>query len=154
MLIEAGDEWLIHLDRIDDRKQALRGLTLDQITATSPQFNIEEATLAVKSDKPSDTILQCCSLPKIVGGTVDLLIGIQYNSIFPQPVHRLPNGLEICRCVLASHDGSINATIRWPTSSFQALADEYGGAASVMALFVAGLKSLKNGALLQISLFL
>ena len=144
VLIQAGDEWLVHLDRVDGRKQEMRGLTLDQITGSSPKFNIEEATMAVKADKPSDTILQNCSLPKVVGGTVDILIGIQYNSIFPQPIHRLTNGLEIYQCVLASHDSSINATIGGPHSSFEALADHHGGAAPVMALFLAGLEKFKR----------
>ena len=140
VLIQADDEWLVHLDRVDGKKQELRGLTLDQITAGSPKFNIEEATRAVKGDKPGDDLLQKCSLPMVVGGTVDILIGIQYNSIFPQPIHRLPNGLEIYKCVLASHDSSINATIGGPHSSFEALAGQHGGAASVLALFLAGLE--------------
>ena len=144
VLIEAGDEWLVHLDRVDGRKQELRGLTLNQITANSPRFNIEEATNAVKADKPGDDLLRSCSLPKVVGGTVDILIGIQYNSIFPQPIHRLPNGLEIYKCVLASHDNSINATIGGPHSSFEALADHHGGAAHVMAIFLAGLEKFKK----------
>ena len=144
VLIQAGDEWLVHLDRVDGRKQEMRGLTLEQITGSSPKFNIEEATRAVKADKPCDTILQNCSLPKVVGGSVDIMIGIQYNSIFPQPIHRLPNGLEIYQCVLASHDSSINATIGGPHSSFEALADHLGGAMPVMALFLAGLEKFKR----------
>ena len=71
VLIEAGDEWLVHLDRVDGRKQELRGLTLDQITANSPRFNIEEATNAVKADKPGDDLLRSCSLPR---WSVELLI--------------------------------------------------------------------------------
>ena len=71
-------------------------------------------------------------------------MGGDYNSIFPQPIHRLPNGLEIYQCVLASHDSSINATIGGPHSSFEALADLHGGAMPVMALFLAGLEKFKR----------
>ena len=144
IIIEAGDEWLVHLERVDGRKQALRGLTLNQITGNSPQFKIEKAAAAVKADKPDDLILQQCCVPSIVGGTVDVLIGIQYNSIFPQPVHRLPNGLEIFKCILTSHDSSINATIAGPHYSFEVLADNHGGAASVLALFLDGLEKFKK----------
>ena len=144
VIIEAGDEWLVHLERVDGRKQALRGLTLTQITGNSPQFNIERAAAAIKADKPDDMILQQCSVPSVVGGSVDVLIGIQYNSIFPQPIHRLPNGLEIYRCILTSHDSSINATIAGPHSSFEILADHHGGAASVLALFLDGLEKFKK----------
>ena len=144
VLITAQDEWLVHLDREDGRKQELRAVTLDKITADCPRFNIEEATRAVKKDKSEDSILQNCSLPSIVGGTVHILIGIQYNSIFPKPIHRLPNGLEIFKCVLASHDNSINATIGGPHSSFRALADHIGGSAPLMAHFLAGLQQFKK----------
>ena len=144
VLIQAQDEWLVHLDREDGRKQELRGVTLDQITADCPMFDIAEDTTAVKADNPEDTTLQNCSLPNIVGGTVQILIGIQYNSIFPTPIHRLPNGLEIFKCVLASHDHSINATIGGPHTSFTALADQVGGAAPLMAHFLAGLQQYKK----------
>ena len=142
--ITAQDEWLVHLDREDGRKQQLRGVTLDTITGDSPTFNIEKATSEVKADKPTDPMLQNCSLPKCVGGVVDILIGIQYNNIFPQPIHHLPNGLTIYRCVLASHDGAINATIGGPHSSFNVLANEAGGASPLMAHFFDGLKKFKK----------
>ena len=90
--IEAGDEWLVHLDRVDGRKQELRGLNLNQITGTAPRFNIKVATNAVKTDMPDDTLLQSYSLP----------IVIQYNSIFPRAIHSLPNGLtilQVCPCL-------------------------------------------------------
>ena len=61
IIIEAGDEWLVHLERVDGRKQALRRLTLNQITGNSPQFKIEKAAAAVKADKPDDLILQQCA---------------------------------------------------------------------------------------------
>ena len=144
VLIQAQDEWIVHLDRIDGKKQELRGVTLDQITANSPKFNIEEATKAVKADNPEDCILQSCSLPTIVGGKVDILIGIQYNSIFPEPVHHLENGLTIYKCILASHDSSINATIGRTHSSFEFLADLHGGAAGLMSMFLAGIQQFKR----------
>ena len=142
--IEAKDEWLVHLDRADGRKQLLRGVTLDTITADSPMINIEAATKEVKDDKPDDAYLQSCCLPTIVGGPVHILIGNLYNSIFPEPIHHLPSGLTVYRCVLASHDGALNATIGGPHSSFGILADQFGGAARLMAHFLAGLEKFKK----------
>ena len=142
--IQAQDEWLVHLDRADGRKQQLRGVTLDTITGDSPVFNIEQATKELKEDKPNDPALQNCSVPKCVGGQVDILIGTLYNLIFPQPVHHLPNGLTIYSCTLASHDTSINATIGGPHTSFHMMADNVGGAASLMIHFLDGLKKFKK----------
>ena len=142
--IQAMDEWLVHLDRVDGRKQQLRAVTLDRITGDSPIFSIEEATEAVKSDNPENQLLQNCCLPKSVGGVCDILIGILYNFIFPKAIHHLPSGLTIYKCVLASHDNSINATIGGPHTSFNILADQVGGAAPLMAHFLAGLEQFKR----------
>ena len=65
--IQAKDEWLVHLDRADGRKQLLRAVTLDTITGDSPVFNIEEATNELKQDKPSDPVVQNISVPLCVG---------------------------------------------------------------------------------------
>ena len=69
-----------------------------------------------------------------------------YNLIFPKPIHYLPNGLTIYRCSLASHDSSINATIGGPHTSFKMLAEQTGGAAPLMAHFLAGLEKFKKWA--------
>ena len=142
--IQAQDEWLVHLDRADGRKQLLRGVTLNTITGDSPIFSIEQATLELKADKPDNQLLQNCSVPKCVGGVVDILIGTLYNLIFPKPIHHLPNGLTIYMCTLASHDSSINATIGGPHTSFGILAEQVGGAAPLMAHFLAGLEKFKK----------
>ena len=144
MTIKAQDEWLVHLDREDGRKQLLRGVTLDIITGDSPIFDIEEATKELKMDMPDNSVLQGCSVPKSVGGVVDILIGTLYNLIFPKPIHYLPNGLTIYRCTLASHDSSINATIGGPHTSFDVLAEQVGGAAPLMAHFLAGLQKFEE----------
>ena len=142
--IEASDEWLVHLDRADGRKQLLRAITLDCITGESPLFNVEAATKDLKDDKPTDCVLQNLCVPKCVGGEVDILIGTLYNLIFPKPVHHLPNGLTIYSCVLASHDSSINATIGGPHTSFQLMADSVGGAAKFLMHFANGLEKFKQ----------
>ena len=142
--IQARDEWLVHLDRVDGRKQLLRAVTLDTITGESPVFNVEKATEEIKADKPDDFMLQNLCVPSCVGGEVDILIGTLYNLIFPKPIHHLPNGLTIYSCILASHDSSINATIGGPHTSFTLLSDAMGGSANLLAHFVNGLKAFKQ----------
>ena len=46
--IQAQDEWLVHIDRADGRKQLLRAFTFDTNTGESPVFNVEQATMALK----------------------------------------------------------------------------------------------------------
>ena len=142
--IQAHDEWLVHLDRADERKQLLRAVTLDRITGESPIFNVESATKDIKNDKPSDKVLQSLCVPSSVGGEVDILIGTLYNLVFPKPIHHLANGLTIYSCVLASHDSTINATIGGPHISFNIMANCVGGSSKLLMHFVNGLEKFKK----------
>ena len=60
----------------------------------------------------------------MLGGRVQILIGIKYNSIFPISVHSLPNGLTIYRLQTSSHSKHFTAAIGGPHESFnQTMAD-------------------------------
>ena len=53
-------------------------------------------------------------------------MGIMYSSIFPEPVHSLPNGLTINKLKVKSHDGKYNAVIGGPHQSFSLMSQEFG----------------------------
>ena len=74
---------------MDGRKQLVQGLTVDRVTADFPMINTTEAVNDVKSDAPGNKVIQACRLPPSVGGSVDILLGIMYSSIFPVTVHCL-----------------------------------------------------------------
>ena len=138
--IMAGDEWLVQLYRTDGRIQFMKGLTLDVITADFPKISTAQAVLEVKNDNPECAELQACKVPDLAGGSVDGLIGILYNAIFPVPVHTLPSGLTIYKTRLKSKNNKYNATIGGPHSTFEYLAGELGGAAALLTIFRQGLE--------------
>ena len=98
----AEDEWAVLMPRTDGRKQLIQGLTVPRITSDFPFIALDAAVEALKKDDPSNKMLQKCRVPPLAGGVVDVLLGIKYNSIFPEPIHSLPNGLTIYRSKLAS----------------------------------------------------
>ena len=106
----------------DGRKQLSRSVTLDIVTGERPVFNVEQATMAMKEDKPDHSVVHNLSVPSCVGGEVDILIGTLSNLIFPQPIHHLADGIFIYSCTLASHYCTINATIGGPHTSFELMA--------------------------------
>ena len=90
----------------------------------------------MKAAFPMDELLQNCRLPPMVGGTVDVLLGIQYTSIFPVPVRQLDCGLTIYSTRLIAHDHAVNSLIGGPHSSFQFLAKKIGDPAALLGHFV------------------
>ena len=91
--ITAKDEYIISVRRVDGRTQHFQGVTMDHITSVFPEINLEAAVLDVKKSDPTNKPLQKCSVPPSVGGEVDVLVGIMFNSSFPELVHMLDCGL-------------------------------------------------------------
>ena len=138
--IVVGDEWLVQVPKTDGKIQLMKGLTLDVVTADFPAISTEKAVLDVKSDLPDCTELQACRVPNLAGGSVDGLIGLLYNSIFPVPIHSLPSGLTIYKSKLKSKDNKFDATIGGPHQTFDHLAGHSGGVAALLTIFRQGLE--------------
>ena len=140
----ALDEWLVSVPRTDGKKQLIQGLTVPRITSDFPYINLEAAVKHIKQDNTSNNILQNCRVPATAGGSVDMLLGIKYISVFPKEVHTLPCGLTIYQSRLASHDDLYDACLGGPHSSFTVLAGKVGGTARLLTHFVDGLKLYKQ----------
>ena len=136
----ALDEWVVSVPRTDGKKQLIQGLTVPKITSDFPFTNLDTAVKDIKNDNPSNKILQNCRVPSIAGGSVDMLLGIKFLSVFPKEVHTLPCGLTIYQSRLASHGGLYDSCLGGPHSSFTALAGTAGGTARLLAHFLDGLK--------------
>ena len=76
----SDEEWVVFMNRTDGKKQLVQGLTVPQITCDFPALALKTAEEALKSDDPSNQALQKCKIPPMAGGTVDVLLGIKYNS--------------------------------------------------------------------------
>ena len=147
----AEDEWVVLMPRSDGRKQLVQGLTVPKITSEFPLISLDAAVQALKDDDISNEILQKCRVPPLAGGSVDVLMGNKYNSIFPEPVHCLPNGLTIYKSRLASYQGRYDCCIGGPHSSFKVLANLAGGPAQLLINFVDGLRAYRQGGLPKIT---
>ena len=140
----AEDEWVVLMPRVDGRKQLVQGLTVPTITCDFPLIPLDAAIADIKNDNPSNAELQNCKVPPLAGGVVDVLLGIKYNSIFPEPVHSLPNGLTIYRSKLTSYQNQYDCCIGGSHTSFQVLANIAGGANQILAHFVEGLQIFRK----------
>ena len=142
--IMADAEYLISVKRDDGRLQHFQGLTLNNITSKFPSINVEKAVQDVKASDPKNQMLQECSVPKMVGGDVDVLVGITYMSSFPKLVHMLDCGLGIYKVKLKSHDPRWNALIGGAHETFNVLSEKAGNAGILLANFVDSLKRFRT----------
>ena len=77
--MNASGEYLVAMDTIEGKAQQLQGLTVPAITGDFPQLDITAAVAAVKAGDQKNAKLRNCKFPPKIGGSVDCLIGIQYN---------------------------------------------------------------------------
>ena len=119
------DEYLCAMELTDNRRQIMEGWTVSKITATLPLVNLTFAEAELKSSLNNTELDQLHCYPQ-AGGECDVLLGIMYASIFPVPVHSLPNGLTIYRLNLKSHDSRYNAVIGGPHATFHLMTQEFG----------------------------
>ena len=140
-VVKVNDEWMVTVPLNDGSRAVLEGLTVDQVTANLPYLRLGEAAKAVKDDVPGNKKVQDLKCYESVGGAVDILLGIQYSNIFPEPVHTLDSGLAIYKLVIASHDDQYDSTIGGTHTSFETYVNYFGG----MNIFLANLQtSLEN----------
>ena len=141
------DEWMVLVPRADGKMQAVRCYSMNQVTCNFPAYHLAGAVEAVKSDAPENELLQNCKLPSSIGGEVDCLLGIKYNYLHGELIHKIPeSGLSIYSSKLMSHDGTSNAMIGGPHESFDFLANVAGGAPALLAYFTEGLVRFRAGA--------
>ena len=81
----------------DGTYQAVRALSVKQITRRKPQMDYRPALKKVQDNYPGNQELQDLQIPEMLGGEIDVLLGIGYNRIYPEIVHTLPSGLQIIK---------------------------------------------------------
>ena len=140
----ASGEYLIAMDRDEKRAQTLQGLAVEVITGDFPVVDISAAVAAVKMDNQRNKYLQNCKFPKAVGGSVDALIGIQYNVCQPKLIHMMHSGLAIYETTLMPHTKNLKYVLGGPHSSFDVLLSRYPNANLLLNDFKEGIARWKS----------
>jgi len=117
---------------------------IEVITADFPLVDIQESTAELKASKPLDTHLQSLSVPKTVGGKVDVLLGIQYSCHHPKLVHQLESGLAIYELRLIADSPVITAAIAGPHHSFNMMLQKVGDVGTMLAAFAIGMSHWRH----------
>ena len=70
---------------------------------------------------------------------MDILLGIQYNNLYPELVHSLDSGLSIYKLKLTSTSSEYTAAIAGPHHSFNLILDQVGDMVTMLTAFRTGI---------------
>ena len=96
--VEAQGEWGTVLPLTDGSYQVLRSLTVPRVTSQMPTLHLRKLLDKIKDDNSEHAdfnSLQNLQVPDKLGGEIDMILGIQFASVHPEPVFSLPSGLKI-----------------------------------------------------------
>ena len=137
--VYGGDAWACQPMTTSGKREILIGIEVAQITTDFPTIDLSEAISDLMASKPDDPTLQALKPPGMVGGQVDILLGIQYLSHFPKLVHSLDNGLSIFEVRLTPFSSEVNAAIAGPHHSFNLILEQVGDMVTMITAFKRGI---------------
>ena len=144
--VTVNHEWAVMLDKTDNSKQIIVGVSADELTSKFPMISTAAAHKDIVDHAPEEKRdwLSRLRVPAQAGGQPDILLGIKYKSLHPRIVHQLPSGLFIAKLQLKSHDKKSNAVIGGPHESFRAMMHQCGDNATLMSCFIASLEKFRK----------
>ena len=145
-VVQVNHEWCVMMEKADGSKQIMVGVSADNLTSEFPQIPLADAHKDIIENLPKHkrSRLSQLKIPSEAGGLPDVLLGIQYNSCFPQILHTLPCGLFIAKLKLKSHDGLTTGCIGGPHETFSNLIGQCGDASRLMTLFISSLENFRK----------
>ena len=117
----------------------MTGVCLDTLTATFPLYPLQgkvenDIQHNLKDSGHDINQLPLPRLPPMVGGDIDVMIGIHYLRYFPKFVHQLPSGLTIYQSQFKNVDGTYGV-IGGPHEVFTRIENQHHSASSQPANF-------------------
>ena len=140
--VYAEGEYLVAMETVDGKFQQMQGVVVQSITSEFPTIDLSHAAAEVMRCAPKNKSMEFrkCKFPNSIGGSVDCLVGIQYNQLQPRLMHMFPSGLAVYKTKLAPHNKGYNYVLGGPHSSFDTWLAQHGNQNHVLLEnFIAGL---------------
>ena len=106
--VMGGDTWACQPLTTSGSREVIIGIEVPRITTDFPMVDLQEATHELRNCT-DDPKIQALTVPKQVGGHVDVLLVIQYAAHFFKLVHSLESGLILYEVRLFAVDPHITA---------------------------------------------
>ena len=126
MTTYASAEYASLLPLANGNYQSVRGLTLKRVTGDMPKLNLIPAYEHIKSECASNRRIQNLKVPSVVGGNIQMILGIKYQAIYPEVLHTFPSGLTVFESKLRPAEQGALACIGGPVSCIESLCGTIG----------------------------
>ena len=134
MVVHASGEWGSALPLSDGSHQLLRGLTVPRVTSDMPRMTLKPWFEKIKSIESENDQLQEISIPKELGGHVDMILGISFSLVHPEPIHTFPDGLTIYKSKFLPMNPGELACIGGPMASIDSMVQNVGARSTIRHL--------------------
>ena len=117
----------------------MRGLSVDTVTGPFGDIDMEPIMQEIKqaarnSSNPNSRLVTKLRAPIEVAGETDMLIGLKYNNLFPEPIFTTPEGLTLFKSkFLPNSEGEV-ACIGGPSKALSQMVN-HAGVSQIMSIF-------------------
>ena len=117
----------------DGSYQVVRALTVKKVTADMTKLYLKPLLKRLKNETAAknNKDLQRIQIPECLGGEIDMILGIQFASIHPQPVFSMPSGLTVYKSMFAPVKGGEIACIGGPLDAIHMMVNNAGARKAV-----------------------
>ena len=131
MTVNAEAEWSSLIPLANGNHQIVRGLTVPKVTQDMDEINLQKVFGIIKKRCRTNSEVQNLKVPNVVGGRINMILGIKYQNIYPIPVHQFPNGLTVFKSQLLPVVPGAIACIGGPVDALNNIAGALGGQAAL-----------------------
>ena len=96
-----------------------------------PEINMSKIFKSIKQDCKGNDEIQNLKVPSVVGGRVNMILGIRYQNIYPEQVHKFPSGLTVFKSQLLPATPGAVACIGGPVSALDSISSAMGGQSAI-----------------------
>ena len=131
MTAYASAEYASLLPLANGNYQTVRGLTMPTVTGDMPQLSLIPAFEQIKAECASNKRIQNLKIPSVVGGKIQMILGIKYQNIYPEILHSFPSGLTVFESKFRPYEPGALACIGGPVSCLETLCGSHGASSTL-----------------------
>ena len=120
-----AERWTIQLPLASGGFIASQAYSVDHILGPLMTIDLNPALKKLKQSAPKNQEVQRARIYNWLSGSIDMLVGIRLNCIFPELVHSLPSGLSLYKLKLRSSEPGIGYCLGGPFEVLDKLKDNF-----------------------------
>ena len=142
---KTAKSWTILLPLADGTHVATSAYSVPHILGPLSPVNLAPAHQLIKNAAPNDIEIQRSQVYNYLSGNIEILAGIRLNSLFPEKIFQMTNGLALYKLKLASHDRSKSFCLGGPYDVINEMKEIFNESANFLNEIDNGLEQWRSG---------